>query len=374
MSYLYPKKQFGKLLMGGHDEIRNPLISQSITMDLEKRRINMSQKDVEEIRKFMHLPTSGPIDFVKTFGMSYPEILKYFKQPPHIIIPRKIVQQVSFDEIAIPYSASNRSAIIDDFYKTTEGIELQPYDHLSDPNNPDQPVFSPMQGTWGGTDDHPIWYDPHVYAVEDSPWNPSDRFSISPPNTVNIGTDAWGGPTQLFPSSAALKVSFLNGASVVSIDTDYRIHYWDNGKPIYNWQQMFAYDANDNLLDQTEKWGGKGTLTVSDWAGTIAYVMITVNNRWSGVTPYAIFDNLSWTTTVFVVLTCYMLRFGSIAPQARDVIKGNASQLEAFEAIQKKVHNIQREFQKSDKRPFIKPGPKKNIRKAKITNKKSKRS
>ncbi len=305
----------------------------------------MLKKDLEELMKYANLPDFGPIDFDSLYGMSFVQALNHLQKERHILTTRWMSNNITFDEIAIDAHVGSHIAIIDDYYKLTHNVELRPYTHGIDANNVH--TFSEMQPVNTGTYFSPKWHDPHVFAVADVPCTPAENFSLSPPNVVNVGTDVYSGMTELFNAGSALKVSFLKGACHVSIDTDFRIHWTDKGKPINNWQRMFAYDKNDNLIAESTKWGGMGTLSVSDWSGNIAYVMITIDHTYTGITPLAIFDNLSWTTIEYVVLVYYMMRFTSaISP-----VKG-AHGASRLDAIIKKVDAIIEELERKENPAF----------------------
>jgi hypothetical protein len=313
----------------------------------------VGRKDVEDLRKLLNLPTYGPIDFLKYFGMSYSEYIRVLQQEYHLILTREMHRQITFDEVAWDVIAKGRRMIIDDFYKVSHGVELRPYYHDWD-DDKQQHTFIEMPAKShdqaGGTK----WFDPHVFAMADACYTPQYNFSISYPNTVNVGYEIgnnYDSTLQLFTANHALKVSFKNSASVVSIDTDYRIAFENLGQPIYNWQLLLAYDKNDNLLDTSGfnlagGGGGTGTLTVSDWAGNISYVMITVDKKDPGLKPYAIFDNIRWTAIETFLITVARKLFPQDPPHTQ---QSNENKM-----IQKKVQNILQGFRQSEKRRALK--------------------
>jgi hypothetical protein len=290
----------------------------------------------QEIWALLGLRPKGSIDFEATFGMSFPELLDKWKIG-HVRIPVNVVQEITFDEITVSVTPGGHSAIIDNYYQNSRGVVFSPYDHTFDYATGES-GFSPKQGRSVGYD-HPKWYDPHVYAVSDyGSYSPGENYSISHPNCVNIGDDAYGGPTQLLACDNAIKAAFSTSPYIVSIDTDYRIEPEDQERPIDNWPQMFAYDENDNLLDQKDSPHG-GSITVSDVEQRIAYVMLTVNNHFAGVEPLGIFDNLIWTTFEFVEKSLRMLHSGSLPVPRRDTMARMIAQLNDLKEAQKNLQN-----------------------------------
>ncbi len=257
---------------------------------------------IKSLREELGVPPSGPIDFHSVLGTTLTEALDRWRKG-HIPMPRKTVHNINFDEPSIMPSGAH-CAIIDSAYKVIQGIEFLPYRHTYDWATAIS-GFEPAQGRYVGYD-QPVWYEPHVYAVADRN-NVVDNYSISKPRAVNVGDDAFGGPTQLLSNDNAIRINFDSPVCTVQMASDYRISHKDQGKPIWNWPQMFAYDSGGNLLHQDEAPYG-GELMVSSWAGDIAYVIVTVNNHYAGVEPRGIFDDLRWTTIEFVLRSIKKMR------------------------------------------------------------------
>ena len=262
----------------------------------------MDKDDLQRLRDLLDVPLSGTIDFKHVLGSSLGDALDRFRKG-HFPMPKKTVHQINFDEPFINTS-SLASAVIDTAYKADQGVEFLPCLHTYDWAT-QASGFEPMQPR--AIDSDPTrWESPHVFAVHDSA-SPQFRFSASQPNCLNVGYAGGGGLSQLLDNRHAVRINFDKPACAVQIQSDYRIHHEDQGKPIWNWPQLLAYNADGTLLDQDEAPHG-GMLSVSSWTDDIAYVMVTVNNHYSGVEPYGIFDNLTWTTIEFVLRYLKKLR------------------------------------------------------------------
>lgn len=258
--------------------------------------------NVMQLKEILGVPKSGTIDFRAVLGTTLSDMLKRFGNG-HFPMPRKTVHRITFDEPLVSTSPSS-SAIIDTLYKATQGVEFAPCLHTYDWAT-HTAGFEPMQPRSVGGD-LSTWEEPHVFAVHDSA-STQFRLSTSLPNTVNVGYGSGGSLSQLLPNTRAVRINFEQPACAVQMNSDYRIHHEDRDEPISNWPQMLAYAADGTLLDQDEAPYG-GLLTVSSWADDIAYVMVTVDNRWGGVEPLGVFDDLSWTTIEFVLRYLHKLR------------------------------------------------------------------
>ncbi|MEJ6007270.1 hypothetical protein WG899_17105 [Paucibacter sp. AS339] len=262
----------------------------------------MERDEIQRLIEILELPKSGPIDFKHLLDGSFNDALTRFRKG-HFPMRKKVVHQISFDEPFVSTSSA-ASMVIDTLYKADQGVEFLPCLHTYDwatqvsgfePMEP-RPVYS----------DPTSWEVPHVFAVHDSA-SPQFRFSTSQPNSLNVGYGGGSSLSQLMTNRYAVRINFERPACAVQIQSDYRIHHEDQGKPIHNWPQMLAYSADGTLLDQDDAPYG-GMLCVSSWADDIAYVMVTVNNHYAGVEPFGIFDNLSWTTIEFVLRYVQKLR------------------------------------------------------------------
>lgn len=258
--------------------------------------------DIMQLKEILGVPKSGTIDFRAVLGSSFNDMLERFRNG-HFPVRKKTVHRITFDEPLVSTSSLS-SAVIDTLYKATHGVEFVPCLHTYDWAT-DTAGFEPMQPR-SVSGDFSSWEEPHVFAVHDSA-SPQFRFSTSPPNTVNVGYGSGSSLSQLLPNTRAIRINFDQSACAVQMRSDYRIHHEDRDDPISNWPQLLAYAADGTLLDQDEAPYG-GVLAVSSWADDIAYVMVTVDNRWGGVEPLGIFDDLSWTTVEFVLRYLHKLR------------------------------------------------------------------
>lgn len=285
-------------------------------------------RSIADLRKTLAVPLSGRIDFNAVLGSSLSRFLERWRKG-HFPVPTEVVRSLNFDDVLA--TANHPECVeIDTHYQPTHGVRFSPYLHTYDPQTRAS-GFEPCPGRWVGVD-HPTWYDPHVYAVRDSVY-PTSHFSLSPPGSLNVGDEASGGPGQLMTAQRAIRIDFDVPVGAVNLGSDYRIHFEDKDRPIWNWPQMLAYDAAGTLLDQVEAPHG-GQLCVSSWADDIAYVMVTVNNHWAGVEPYGIFDDLSWTRVEFVLRI--MSRLRSVPPavprgQAVDEVQHRLAEMQATE-------------------------------------------
>lgn len=250
---------------------------------------------VLQLRDALQVPARGPIDFRAVLGTSLAEALVRWRKG-HFPMPRKVVQRLDFDDVQFP-PGGDLAEVIDTRYQASHGVTFQHYKHTYDWAT-QVSGFEPAQGHYFGVD-HPQWIEPHVYAVGDH-GTAASRLSVSKPNAINVGGYSGLAPGQLLGNDDAIRINFDPPTGAVQIDSDYRISALDQGRPIWNWPQLLAYDADGCLLDQAEAPHG-GTLAVSSWAGDIAYVMVTVNNHYAGVEPWGIFDNLAWISVEFVL-------------------------------------------------------------------------
>lgn len=257
---------------------------------------------VTALREALKVPGKGRIDFQGQFGSSLGTLFDRFHQG-HFPVPKEVVHKLGFDDVVATHGP-DYAEIIDTRYLATDGVSFQAYRHTYDWAT-QLSGFEPLEAHYYGNE-HPYWVEPHVYAVADH-GTPADYQALSKPNCLNVNN--WSGEvaSQLMTPDHAIRINFQLPACAVKIRCDYRIHFTDKGKPIYNWPQMLAYDAAGTLLDQDEAPYG-GTLEVSSWANDIAYVMVTVNNHWAGVEPYGVFDDLEWTTVEFVLRVLKKLR------------------------------------------------------------------
>lgn len=257
---------------------------------------------IADLRKTLAAPPRGRIDFDDVLGSSLSRLLDRWRKG-HFPMPAEVVRNLNFDDV-LATALQPACVVIDTHYQPTHGVRFSPYLHTYDPQT-QLSGFEPCPGRWVGVD-HPTWHDPHVYVVRDSVY-PQSRYSLSPPGSLNVGDEANGGPSQLMTAQRAIRIDFDDPVAAVNLGCDYRIHFEDKDRPIWNWPQMLAYDAAGTLLDEVEAPYG-GQLCVSSWAGDIAYVMVTINNHWAGVEPYGIFDDLSWTRIEFVLRMMSKLR------------------------------------------------------------------
>lgn len=286
---------------------------------------------IDSLRDELRVPLHGPIDFRALLGTSLPEALDRWHRG-HVHIPKRTVQRITFDEPSV-ITAGAHCTPIDQAYLASHGLQFLPYQHTYDWST-GVSGFEPAQGRFIGQDPA-MWYEPHVYAVADR--SIADNYSLSKPCSINVGDEAFGGPTQLMSNDKAIRINFDVPVCAVQIRCDFRISHEDQGKPIWNWPQMLAYDSSDKLLHQAEAPYG-GTLNVSSWAGDIAYVIVTVNNHFAGVEPWGIFDDLVWTKLEFVLLNLKKLR-QTPEPVARSALVDQVQhRINELQIAQKRLH------------------------------------
>ncbi len=262
----------------------------------------MEPINIQQLKAELQVPDRGAIDFRGLLGGSFNDALaRHFNG--HILMPTKTVHQINFEE-ALVSTGNSVNAVIDTLYKADHGVVFSPFVHTYDWAT-QVSGFTPMQPrALGG--DFASWEEPHVFAVHDSV-SPNAGYSSSPPNSLNVGYGSGSYLSQLMDNRHAVRIDFDKPACAVQIQSDYRIHHEDQGKPIWNWPQLLAYSADGSLLGQDEAPYG-GLLSVSSWSDDIAYVMVTVNNHFAGVEPFGIFDNLRWTNIEFVLRYLRKLR------------------------------------------------------------------